>query len=54
MSVLQLLEPIGATVIAVLVLGRGEIPSIGTLIGGVVILVGVWIALRSARDGTRN
>ena len=49
-SVLQLLEPIGATIIAVLVLGRGEVPSANTLVGGVVILLGVWIAIRAARE----
>lgn len=49
-SVLQLLEPIGATIIAVLVLGRGEVPSANTLVGGVVILLGVWVALRAARE----
>lgn len=53
-GVLQLLEPIGATTIAVVVLGRGEIPTTDTLVGGAVILLGVWIALRRARDGTRN
>jgi len=47
-SVLQLLEPIGATIIAVLILGRGEVPSANTLVGGVVILVGVWVAIRAA------
>jgi drug/metabolite transporter (DMT)-like permease len=53
-GVLQLLEPIGATLIAVVVLGRGEIPTTDTLVGGVVILLGVWVALRWARDGTGN
>lgn len=49
-SVLQLLEPIGATVIAVLILGRGEVPTANTVVGGAVILLGVWIALRATGD----
>lgn len=49
-SVIQLLEPIGATIIAVLVLGRGEVPSANTLAGGMVILLGVWVAIRAARE----
>lgn len=49
-SVLQLLEPIGATLIAVIVLGRSEVPGANTLVGGAVILLGVWIAIRAARE----
>ncbi len=44
-SVLQLLEPVIATLLAVLVLGRAETPTWNTLAGGVAILGGVWCAL---------
>lgn len=45
-SLVQLLEPIGATILAVLVLGRHEIPAWNTWLGGALILVGVWLPLR--------
>ncbi|MFO7587527.1 MAG: DMT family transporter [Gemmatimonadota bacterium] len=46
-SLVQMLEPIGATVLAVLVLGRHEIPGWNTWLGGALILVGVWLPLRA-------
>jgi drug/metabolite transporter (DMT)-like permease len=49
-SVVQLFEPVGATILAVLVLGRSEMPGWRTLVGGTAILVGVWLPMRrSAR-----
>jgi drug/metabolite transporter (DMT)-like permease len=53
-SVLQLLEPITATTIAVVVLGRREVPGASTLVGGTILLLGVWISLRAARGGWRG
>jgi drug/metabolite transporter (DMT)-like permease len=40
-------EPIGATVLAALLPGIHEIPSLGTIVGGVIVLIGV---LRAARQ----
>lgn len=37
-------EPIGATVLAALLPGIGEVPGVGTLIGGGIVLVGVLLA----------
>jgi drug/metabolite transporter (DMT)-like permease len=48
-SVVVLLEPLGATVLAVLVLGRGEVPSWNTAAGGLTVLAGVWLSLRGRR-----
>lgn len=48
-SLVQLLEPAGATLLAILILGSGEIPGIGTIAGGVVVLVGVWVSLRARK-----
>jgi len=45
-SLVHLLEPIGATLIAVLVFGAAERPTWNTAIGGGVILGGVFLALR--------
>ena len=41
-SVATLAEPIGATILAVLVLG--ELPTLLEIIGGIIILGGIWIA----------
>ncbi len=49
-SLVQLFEPVGATLLAVLVLGRDEIPGWNTLIGGAMVLVGVWLPLRGRRS----
>lgn len=46
-SVILLFEPLGATLLAVLVLGRTEIPGSNTLIGGAAILTGVWLSIRA-------
>ncbi len=46
-SLVQLLEPIGATILAVLVLGRHEVPGWNVWLGGALILVGVWLPLRA-------
>ncbi len=46
-SVVLLFEPLGATLLAVLVLGRGEIPGWNTLFGGAAILTGVWLSMRA-------
>lgn len=46
-SLVQLLEPIGATILAVLVLGRHEVPGWNVWLGGGLILVGVWLPLRA-------
>lgn len=48
-SVVILLEPLGATLLAVLVLGGGEIPSWPTVAGGSGVLAGVWLSLRARR-----
>jgi drug/metabolite transporter (DMT)-like permease len=46
-SVVLLFEPLGATILAVLILGRGEIPGWNTLVGGAAILAGVWMSIRA-------
>ena len=46
-SVVLLFEPLGATLLAVMVLGRGEIPGWNTLFGGAAILTGVWLSIRA-------
>jgi drug/metabolite transporter (DMT)-like permease len=39
-------EPVGATILAALIPGIGEIPTPVTILGGVLILVGVFVTLR--------
>jgi drug/metabolite transporter (DMT)-like permease len=46
-AVVQLFEPLGATLLALLVLGRTELPGWSTLAGGAAILAGVWISIRA-------
>jgi drug/metabolite transporter (DMT)-like permease len=46
-SVILLFEPLGATLLAILVIGRAELPGLNTLIGGTAILAGVWISIRT-------
>lgn len=46
-SVILLFEPLGATLLAILVLGRAELPGVNTFVGGTAILAGVWISIRS-------
>ncbi len=45
-SLAVLLEPIGATVLAVLVLGGVERPTLNTVTGGVAILIGMAVLVR--------
>ncbi len=45
-SLVALLEPVGATVLAVLVLGSGERPTVNTVIGGLAILLGMALLVR--------
>ncbi len=47
-SVVTLGEPIGSTLLALLVLG--ETPSVWTVLGGVIILGGIWLATQPAVD----
>lgn len=53
-SVVILLEPVGATSLAVWVLGAHEVPSTSTVIGGLAVLAGVWISLRGRRTRTEE
>lgn len=53
-SVVILLEPLGATLLAVLVLGRGEVPAWQTVVGGGGVLAGVWLSLRARRRRRRD
>lgn len=46
-SVVLLLEPIGATLLAVAVLGGEEVPGWTTVAGGAAVLLGVWLSLRA-------
>ena len=43
-------EPIGATILAMLLPSIHQIPPLMTLLGGAVILTGVWIATRGAKQ----
>lgn len=45
-SLVVLLEPVGATVLAVLVLGAAERPSMNTVTGGIAILIGMAMLVR--------
>ncbi len=45
-SLVVLLEPVGATALAVLVLGSGERPTVNTVIGGLAILFGMALLVR--------
>jgi drug/metabolite transporter (DMT)-like permease len=49
-ATVMLLEPLGATLLALLVFG--EIPSLLTVIGAVALLLGVLITVRAGRAGT--
>lgn len=51
-SVVLLLEPIGATLLAVAILGSEEVPGSTTVAGGTAVLLGVWLSLR-ARSRSR-
>lgn len=52
-SVVLLLEPIGATLLAVAILGGEEVPGWTTVAGGTAVLAGVWLSLR-ARARSRS
>ncbi|MEN8144298.1 MAG: DMT family transporter [Gemmatimonadota bacterium] len=52
-SVTGLLEPLGATILALLILGSAELPSWTTVWGGLLVLAGVWLPLR-AHAGKRG
>lgn len=41
-------EPVGATILAALIPGIGEVPSLITLIGGAIILGGIVLTMRKA------
>jgi drug/metabolite transporter (DMT)-like permease len=49
-SIALLAEPVGATILAVLVLG--ERPGAATLVGGCIVLAGVFIAIRAEAERT--
>lgn len=42
-------EPVGATLLAAILPGIREVPSIVTLVGGALILVGIYVTARAAR-----
>lgn len=46
-SLVMLLEPVGATLLAVWVLGSKEVPGAHTFLGGALTLVGVGLSLRA-------
>jgi drug/metabolite transporter (DMT)-like permease len=43
-------EPVGATLLAAVIPGIQEVPSLGTLIGGLIIVAGVVLAIRPSRE----
>jgi drug/metabolite transporter (DMT)-like permease len=43
-------EPVGATVLAAMLPGIREIPSLATVVGGVLVLVGIFVAARATRQ----
>ena len=55
-SLVALLEPVGATLLAVLVLGVTERPSVSTLTGGTAILLGMAMLVReqARRSSSRD
>lgn len=50
-SLVQLLEPVGATALAILILGKAERPGWNTVLGGITILAGVWVSVRVRLSG---
>lgn len=52
-SVVLLLEPLGATLLAVALLGVEEVPGWTTVAGGVAVLLGVWLSLRARSRASR-
>lgn len=56
-SLVMLLEPVGATILAVWVLGSKEVPGVHTFVGGALALAGVGLSLRArvrAGPGSRG
>jgi drug/metabolite transporter (DMT)-like permease len=52
-SVSLLGEPVGSTVLAMLLL-PGEVPSATTVLGGVVVLAGIYVTARARSDGAES
>jgi drug/metabolite transporter (DMT)-like permease len=51
-SVVILAEPVGATILGIVLPGIHQIPPLITVVGGVVIMVGVLITMRSTRTSS--
>ena len=47
-------EPIGATILAAVIPGLSQVPSLATLVGGAVVLAGVAIAARGSGSAWSN
>jgi drug/metabolite transporter (DMT)-like permease len=47
-------EPVGATVLAAALPGIRELPNVATLIGGVMILAGIYVTARAQKGSTRT
>lgn len=47
-------EPVGATLLAAVLPGIREIPSVATLIGGLVVLLGILLAVGKKGDGRES
>ncbi|MBA3340663.1 MAG: DMT family transporter [Gemmatimonadaceae bacterium] len=43
-------EPIGATILAAVIPGLSQVPSLATMVGGAIVLAGVAIAARGSRS----
>ena len=43
-------EPVGATFLAALLPGIREIPGVATVVGGLLVLLGIFVAARSTRQ----
>jgi drug/metabolite transporter (DMT)-like permease len=48
-TVVILAEPVGATILGIVLPGIHQIPPLITIVGGIVVLCGVLITMRSAR-----
>ena len=47
-------EPVGATILAAIIPGIGEVPSMLTLLGGSIILAGIVLTMRTTGRGTER
>jgi len=47
-------EPVGATVLAAILPGIRETPGVSTLLGGALILAGIYVTARTARSALRR